>query len=187
MARHINNAGLKSRSARLRLKGDKNSPPEPRRQARYWLEARQARRRLMDRANSISAKRPTRRRSSAKPTISLTLTASASSISNRLSSRRAPGRSLDEKERLAALGPAITVKAAIGEYVDARGATGRDAFVKLRNILVSPLAGLELAALTVDGLQQWRASLLERMGEASARRVVADRGRASTSPLSATA
>jgi integrase len=78
----------------------------------------------------------------------------------------------DKAASLAALGPTITVKAVIREYLEER-TTFRDAIGKLRHL--DPLAETPLAALTVADLRKWRAGLLdEKMTEAGARRVVND-------------
>jgi integrase len=77
----------------------------------------------------------------------------------------------DQEERLAALGPVITVKIAMREYLEER-ATFRDAIGKLKHL--APLAETPLASLTVADLKQWRAGLLSEMTEASAMRVAND-------------
>ena len=81
---------------------------------------------------------------------------------------------LEEKERIAALGPVVTVRDAVNEYLNQR-ATARDALGKLKHVLAdTALAETKLAALTVDHLKQWRASLLDKLTEAGARRVAND-------------
>jgi integrase len=81
---------------------------------------------------------------------------------------------LDEKDRIAALGPVVSVAAAVKEYLNERS-TARDAMGKLKHVLADKtLAETALAALKVDDLKRWRASLLGKMTEASARRVVND-------------
>jgi integrase len=87
---------------------------------------------------------------------------------------RAWGEGQEAKERLAALGPVITVANAVEAYIDERS-TSHDAMSKLKHLLAdAELARTPLAALTVDDLKKWRAGLLKKMGEASARRVVND-------------
>ena len=79
---------------------------------------------------------------------------------------------LDEQERVASLGPVVTVRAAANEYLNEQ--TSRDARGKMSHILAdAALAETKLAALTVDDLKQWRANLLDKKGltEASARRI----------------
>ena len=85
---------------------------------------------------------------------------------------------LDEKGRVAAFGPVVTVRAAVREYLNERPIS-RDAESKLNHLLAdAALADAALAALTVTDLKQWRASLLDKKGlfgksmsEASVRRV----------------
>jgi hypothetical protein len=76
----------------------------------------------------------------------------------------------DKAERLAALGPVITVKIAIREYLEERS-TAIEARAKLKHL--APLAEKPLAELTVDDLKAWRASLTD-MSESSKRRVCND-------------
>ena len=78
---------------------------------------------------------------------------------------------LDKADRIAALGPAITVRIATREYLEERSAS-RDARGKLKYL--APFAATPLAALTVDDLKQWGAGLRDKMSEASARRVAND-------------
>jgi integrase len=74
----------------------------------------------------------------------------------------------DAKERIAALGPVVTVAGAVREYLAPRGA----AIGKLKHIIADkPLAQTPLASLTADELVKWRSRLLETMTESSARRV----------------
>ena len=87
---------------------------------------------------------------------------------------RAWASDLDKAERIAALGQVITVRDAIAEYLDERE-TARDARTKLKHLIADvALAETPLAALTVADLVQWRTGLLDKMAEASARRVVND-------------
>jgi integrase len=86
---------------------------------------------------------------------------------------RAWASDLDERERISALGPVVSVADAANEYLNERRPS-RDAQGKLNHILANAaLAKTKLAALTVDDLKQWRASLLDKKGltEASARRI----------------
>ena len=77
-------------------------------------------------------------------------------------------------ERLATIGPVITVRGAINEYLNERS-TAFDARGKLRHVLAdAKLAETPLAELKVADLQSWRAGLLNKMAEASARRVAND-------------
>ena len=63
---------------------------------------------------------------------------------------------------------------AVNEYLNQR-VTARDALGKLKHVLAdTALAETKLAALTVDDLKQWRASLLDKLTEAGARRVAND-------------
>jgi integrase len=82
---------------------------------------------------------------------------------------------LDEKERIAALGPVVTVRDAVNEYLKERS-TALDARGKLKHVLAdTALAETPLAGLEVDDLKRWRASLLAKeMSESSARRVAND-------------
>ncbi len=87
---------------------------------------------------------------------------------------RAWASDLDKAERIAALGQVITVRDAIAEYLNERE-TARDARTKLKHLIADvALAETPLAALTVADLVQWRTGLLDKMAEASARRVAND-------------
>ena len=87
---------------------------------------------------------------------------------------RAWASDLDKAERIAALGQVIKVRDAIAEYLDQRE-TARDARTKLKHLIADvALAETPLAALTVADLVQWRTGLLDKMAEASARRVAND-------------
>jgi integrase len=79
-------------------------------------------------------------------------------------------KELDDAARIAAFGPTITVADAAKAYLEAgQGAAAYDAKGKLKHL--GKLAAMPLAALTVADLSQWRMGLLDRMGEAAARRV----------------
>lgn len=81
---------------------------------------------------------------------------------------------LDEKDRVAALGPVITVRGAVKEYMDERP-TALDARGKLRHVLASALAEKPLAELKIDDLKNWRASVFKNgLTEAGVRRVAND-------------
>jgi integrase len=85
---------------------------------------------------------------------------------------RAWAADLDKADSIAALGPTITVRAAVREYLEQRRSTAADARRKLKHI--APIAEMPIAALTVDDLARWRASLLKKMSEASVRRIAND-------------
>ena len=83
-------------------------------------------------------------------------------------------KALDEDARIQSFGPVVTVRSAVQDYLNERS-TARDAGTKLKHLLGdAALADAPLATLTVDDLKRWRASLIEKMLEASARRVVND-------------
>jgi integrase len=94
-------------------------------------------------------------------------------------------QALAEETRIASLGPAVTIRSAIEEYIAARDARERghafagskglkkDARSRLKHVLADEkLAAKPLAALTDDDLATWRKGL--RMEATSAQRVVND-------------
>lgn len=106
----------------------------------------------------------------------------AGTLAMRNTPRRRLASDLEEKERIAALGPVVTVRGAVNEYLNERS-TALDARGKLKHLLASALAEKPLAALTATDLTKWRSSLLDKkarktsdkkMGEAAVRRVVND-------------
>ncbi|MGN8092254.1 tyrosine-type recombinase/integrase [Methylobacterium sp. 22177] len=100
---------------------------------------------------------------------------------------RARGRvkEVEEAERIAALGPTITVRNAITAYIEAcevREAKTRSGLALRRHtrsrltkhVLRGDLAEKALQALTVDDLQTWRAAAATTMTDGSVRRVTND-------------
>lgn len=100
---------------------------------------------------------------------------------------RARGRikEVEEAERIAALGPIITVRNAITAYIEAcevREAKTRSGLALRRHtrsrltkhVLRGDLAEKALQALTVDDLQTWRAAAATTMMDGSVRRVTND-------------
>ena len=105
---------------------------------------------------------------------------------------RARKQAIAEEARIAALGPAVTVRDAVDEYVKERDAREegyrgaeelkegaklkglkRDAGSRLKHVLADEkLAAKPLAALTTDDLAKWRDSLAKTLG--SAQRVAND-------------
>ncbi|MET3411656.1 integrase [Methylobacterium sp. 1030] len=100
---------------------------------------------------------------------------------------RARGRvkEVEEAERIAALGPTITVRNAITAYIEAcevREAKNRSGLALRRHtrsrltkhVLRGDLAEKALQALTVDDLQTWRAAAATTMADGGVRRVTND-------------
>ncbi len=89
---------------------------------------------------------------------------------------RERARAVDEQDRIASLGPALTVRGAVEAYIEAR--ERREAAVggyksRAKHVLRDEaLAAKPLAALTTDDLASWREGLT--MAPGSARRVVND-------------
>ena len=85
--------------------------------------------------------------------------------------RKGLGEGQEAKERLAALGPVITVAGAVREYLAPRDAV----LGKLKHVTADKaLAETPLASLTADQLAHWRSGLRTTLSEASARRVAND-------------
>lgn len=174
MARHIRDARLESRTARLKLKPEKihrhglggklDLGYQRGRGAGRWI----ARRYLGDERYTTKMIGETDDLADANGDTVL-------SFNQAQDKARAWASDLDKAERIAALGPVITVRGAVNDYLNER-ATARDALGKLKHILNdASLAETPMAALTVADLQTWRAGLLgKKMTEASARRVVND-------------
>ncbi|MGY2053078.1 tyrosine-type recombinase/integrase [Methylobacterium sp. JK268] len=95
-------------------------------------------------------------------------------------------REAEEAQRIAAFGPAITVRDAVVAYIEARetkesrakGGVGliRDTRSRLTKHVLSDaaLAGKPLPALTTDDLQTWRGRVAGRLTEGTVRRAVND-------------
>jgi integrase len=184
MARHIHNAGLDSRSARLKFKDDNiHRQSLGGKLSIGWARGKNGAGRWIARRYLGDEKYTTETIGEADDLAD----ANGDTVLNfdqaQIKARKWSS-DLEEKERIAALGPAVTVRIAAHEYLNERS-TSRDVRSKMNHLLADKaLAEKPLAALTVDALKQWRASLLDKkwraglierkMTEASARRIVND-------------
>jgi integrase len=174
MARHVHNVGLDSRSARLKLKTVKiHRQGLGGKLDLGWRRAKNGAGRWIARRYLGDEKYATETIGEADDLAD----ANGDTVLNfdqAQTKARAWASGLDEKARIESLGPPVSIRSAVNEYLNERS-TALDARGKLKHLFADKtLAEKPIAALTVGDLAKWRASLLKKLTEASARRVAND-------------